>query len=614
MMTLVVMLLAACLLPSVVKAETVIDYSVKGSVTLYKYNGNPLEGLDEYSTQAEMEAAVNAAAGDLVAMEGIEFSYLKIGEVKQYTKVEDGKNIVKIGYTVDSATKTFLGLEATDVDITINSIDYYTTTTLDNKLTAKTQATAEAFMKSKSADVMPKTTNTGKTEVTGMDLGLYLFVETGFPATTVSITKPFLVSVPMTDKATNGDFNWIYDIKAYPKNKVESIKIDKNIVDASGNEMKEIDAEIGKSVTFFARAEVPLQIGKLEKYTITDKLSTGLTYDADSYRVQGVKADGTRVDLTNGDEFAFVHAGQTLTWTFIPSELADAEKLTIYKGIEITYTAKLNKDAVVGKPGNPNEIKLEYSKDTNIKEEDGGEIITVVPSELPKVYTYAIDLLKYGDSDTGNPLQDVEFELQNKDEQKITVSEVAAGITGKYYLDIAGTAIIKTDATGKIYIKGLEAGKYFLKETKSKQGYNLLADKIEITITSNEGTYTAIATGTYAPIVAGEKYYQDAALSKEFIIPTGLATGKYVNFGGPDVYRENGNKVEMYKQNALVWSCTYPMDEDSGLISLTVNNTKGFRLPNTGDLGTITCYVIGLVAAAIALVGVVATKKRRKAN
>ena len=609
-------LLGASFLPSIAKADHIIDTTKKGSITIYKYDGEEVEGLHDYPTQAEAQAAATAAvaAGDITPMEGVGFSYLKVGSVKQYTKNEGTEqNVTKIGYSLDAATIAFLGLVAADVDFTdADGVDYYTTTMLQGKLAAKTQTQVEAFMSANLADNMPLTNASGTSTVANLDLGLYLFIESVYPSNATSITAPFFVSVPMTDKAADDSYSWIYDINVFPKNQVQPIDIDKNIVDENGNEMKQVDAEIGESVPFLVRADVPLQIGRLLKYTITDTLSVGLTYDTGSYAVQGVKEDGTRVTLVNGTDFTFTQTGQEIKWDFTTTAMADASGLALYKLVEIRYTAKPNEHAVVGVPGNPNDITLEYSKNTNIEDEDDDEIITKVPVELPKVYTYAIDLLKFGDSDTANPLEGVEFELLDKDRTKMNVSQTTAGVDGSYYLNATGTAVIKTLADGKIYIKGLEAGTYYLKETATNQGYNLLAEEIEIIITSNEGTYTQSAIGTFAPITAGAKYYRDANQKHEFIIPAGLTTGTYVNFGRVNVYDEDGDPVTMYIQNPLAWSANYAMGVTNGVIVLKVNNTRGFLIPKTGDTTAMLLYGIGAALAATAIIGSVATKKKKK--
>lgn len=62
-----------------------------------------------------------------------------------------------------------------------------------------------------------KTDVNGVAAFTGLDLGIYLVVETTSPAIVTRPCEPFLVAVPMT---TDGD-DWLYDVHVYPKNKTD---------------------------------------------------------------------------------------------------------------------------------------------------------------------------------------------------------------------------------------------------------------------------------------------------------------------------------------------------------------------------------------------------------
>ena len=608
--------------PTALAANETINPDQKGSLTLYKYDGDPIDN-DEYLTQKEMADLIAQKGESLTPMKDVVFAYLKVGSVKQYTKNEgQAGNVTKIGYSVDSKTATFLGLVDGDADFTdTDGTKYYTTKTLMTKLQAKTQTELETFMQTNSALAMPATDEKGKTTVSNLEQGLYLVVEKTYPADTVMTTEPFFVSIPMTDKTEEGGFQWIYDVTAYPKNKVETPEIDKSVVE-DGDESKDIDGEIGQSKLFRIRADVPMNIGKLNKYIISDTLSAGLTYDTTvGYKVYGV-AKGVRTELKNGTDYNFAQAGQELTFTFVPGKLADeTSKLAKYDYVEIEYNAIINENAVVGTPGNPNDVELEYSTNTNVTPGDPDEepTTTTKPTEMPAIYTYAIDLLKYGDSDTENPLANVTFELYRAGEQdgidNATKLNVTKGTDNKYYLDKDGADVLTTDETGHLYVKGLETGKYYLKEIATNNGYNLLADPIEITITSNEGSYTQDAAGTFAPVDTSKTYYTDAAKTEKFVLPANAKTGDYVNFGTNLVYTDDG-QVEMYTQDALQWECNYSMGAENGEISLAVNNVKGFELPRTGGSGTTWFIVIGgaLVIVAAAVIIAAAKKKRNAEN
>ena len=71
--------------------------------------------------------------------------------------------------------------------------------------------------------VMPATGTNGVSTISGLELGLYLAVETTTPAAVTSAIQPFLISVPMTKVDTADDNSksadsWLYDIHVYPKN------------------------------------------------------------------------------------------------------------------------------------------------------------------------------------------------------------------------------------------------------------------------------------------------------------------------------------------------------------------------------------------------------------
>lgn len=610
-----------------VKAAPTIGYDddgteiTTGSLTIHKYVGNELEEMGEYPTQAEMEAAVEQALGDgqLTPLSDVVFSYLRVGEVAQGT--DDDGNIT-IGYSISSELMTQFGGASSYLEtaFTEEGTTYYTPKSLDEALSQMSQNAMETFMQTNGGTEMDATDGSGETTASGLALGLYLVVETGYPANVTRTTDPFFVSIPMTDGTEDDGFNWIYDVDAYPKNGTGTIDIDKSVVE-DGDESKNIDGEIGDAKTFVIRADVPGAIGNMQKYTITDTLSDGLTFTGEAPTVRGITAAGAAETLTDGTHYNFTgsSASQDLVFAFIPSAMGSGS-VANYVQVEITYTAFLNADAVVGTPGNPNGVRLDYSTTTDV---DSGDT-TERPSTLPAVYTYAIDLLKYGDGNTENPLGGVEFELHDStyDASNPSASKIAVSQSGDqtYYYVMGATSggtdtPITTDDNGKIDLRGLEAGTYYLVETKTTGDYNLLAEAIEIVITSNEGSYTQSADGTFAPYETGESYYADATRTTPIITPENANDGDYINFGTSTVYRSNGTQVDMYSPDALTWSATVGGENATmgtdGQITVNVNNSTGFQLPATGGSGTILFTVIGgiLIIGAVALLYKASRKK-----
>ena len=629
---------------------TIIDGSRTGSLTVHKYEEDTFLDNYIYLTQDEMSDYVASLGDQLTPLADVTFRYLKVGEVKQYTKyVTDqstGKtnNVVKIGYSLESDLATLIGLDANDVDITIDGVNYYSVTVLDKAFNTVSATKIEQYINSETGHVdMAPTDVNGESSVSGLSLGLYLLCEYSYPANTVGNEQhghsvPCLIPIPLTDSAADGTYSWTYDVHVYPKSIVEEITNDKVIVGNDNNETKEFDTEIGESVEFLIRSDVPHAIGKLQTYTINDVLSEGLDYDTGSYKVFGVTSASARTLLSAGQNFSFANANShNMSWIFNPVSLADSEGWAIYDAIEIRYTATVNKNAVVGASGNENSVETLISHTTNTDTSSNPEKIDrYVPTTLPMVFTYALDLTKYGDSDSTNPLADVTFELQDVDGNVITVSEQVSGVKGAYHFDPNGSATLTTDVDGKLYIKGFEAGTYYLKETSTNNGFSLLADKIEITITSNENTYTASANGTYAPLDTDKKYYTDETYDDTtatsgiipgtdtvidtfnwFILPsvsaadpdTMVPSGTFVNFGTPDVHTADGAEVQMYEANKLTWSCNFAMGEsrdteDTGVVSIVINDQKIFELPHTGGIGNYWFLLGGgsVLAAALVLV------------
>ena len=380
--------------------DVTIDTTKSGSITIHKYEGIPLDSVSPYDSQSEIASAV-AAAGNLRPEAGIEFRYLKVGEVLQYTKNEGtSSNVTKLGYSVNEQVSALLGLTAEDVDETIDHVKYYTAFTLDQKLDtflAEEEAvkTSVENLLSQSAS-FPATDENGMASVTNLPLGLYLVSEYKYPAETTGITEPFFVSLPMTDVDTEGNAFWNYDVSVYPKNQLETPTVDKVIVGNEGNETKELDMQIDDNVRFRIRADVPNYVGKLKTYRIEDTLSTGLAYDADSYVVYGIDRENqSRKKLTNGNEYQFSIENKKLIWNFRNENISHSDtKIHLYDEIEIEYTTTLNLLAVVGAE-NGNDVSMIYSATAN-QDTQTDSTITVKPDITPGIFTYALDLYKYG--------------------------------------------------------------------------------------------------------------------------------------------------------------------------------------------------------------------------
>lgn len=328
----------------------------------------------------------------------------------------------------------------------------------DNKLGNQGTKTATA------AEGSTDTTTT--VSFSGLDLGYYLVDSTLGTLCSLDTTNP-----NVTIKEKNGQ----------PTN-VKTVKEGNSY--GSSN-----DANIGDTVYF--QSTITAQAGA-ENYVFHDKMDSGLTYGS----VAGITLNGTAVDTkyytveTSGLE-------DTNPCTFhVVFTQAFCDTLNPGDTIVISYTATVNENAVVGGTGNKNESWLKYGENNDL---------TTTPSET-KTYTYKFDLVKTKNDNT--LLTGAWFKLYDAKEGGNEIALVKES-DGVYRVATATekSAVGFTAATieaGKVVIKGLDSGTYYLEETKAPVGYNKLAERIEVTIdkanldaTVNEETNTWTVGGVH---------------------------------------------------------------------------------------------------------------------
>ena len=270
--------------------------------------------------------------------------------------------------------------------------------------------------------------------------------------------------------------------------------------DSTGEYGPTNDAEIGRIVNF--KSTITAQPGA-KNYVFEDTMSAGLTYnnDAKVYTDEGeLAAANYTVNPTPGD-------GKTFTITFKQSYL---DTITAETKLYVKYSATLNENAAVGLPGNSNKSTLKYGDSANTKSTPASETIT---------YTWDLDVLKYGNNDKTNVLENAQFVLLNKDKDKVAVV-VDGKLTGWTDVPAVGenwpaNTVLTTNDKGKIKISGLDSNTYYLREIKAPAGYNTLKEDVQVVITGatkGEGsklTYTTVLaeienlSGTVLPSTGG---------------------------------------------------------------------------------------------------------------
>ncbi len=301
-------------------------------------------------------------------------------------------------------------------------------------------------------------------------------------------------------------------------------------------------------------------------YEFHDTQSEGLTFDPDSVKVY-VAVDGTISDSMaelGSDLYNVTLEGNNLTVTMDIKAEGIYSLLTDSSRMVVRYTSKLNAEAVIGLPGNPNEVYLQYSNNPYDNTSKGK-----TPTDKVIVFTFELDTLKYDGSSADltkpDPLKGAEFKLLKKNNAG-NLTDVATFADGKLIAFVTpelaedgtitnGDVLVSGD-DGYFVLAGLDEGTYYLREVKAPEGFNLLTTDVKIVVDAN-CVNTQDWDGT----------------------PENALTGFADQVEGIKQNLENGKGVE-------VW----------------VENNRGAVLPSTGGVGTTIFYVVGgvLIVAAIA--------------
>ena len=599
------MLMAAIMALSLITtafAEPTIDPAKNASLSIYKYDITTASAEGAWDAESYVSTGLHddAVIDKLAkyAIQGVEFTYLRVADIAMNNEVVDGQRQVGVLYGFDSSERSnavlsALGLAAADAYKTEGGVNYFTSDLLNNKLAAALTANATTVKNALEAAVknvgvaMTETDATGHTSASDMEQGLYLVVETRVPENVTSTCNPFLVSLPMT---TIDGAAWNYDVTVYPKNQTGNPTLDKTVRESKNSTGKNngsltditdgyahtATASVGDTVDYQIVSTLPTITSKasaLSEYTYVDTLSKGIRYNKNDEVIEFFKDTGCTDKIAAWDESSgkftvdYDDAANTMTIRMTESGLSEInEAATVYTDsvkrgysdctMRLTYAATLTADAKMGDTDNPNEVVLTWKR-TNTTYFD-------TLKDCCHVYTYGIDVLKQF-SDNGGNVRNVKFRLHNDTDDCYIIAEQKNGV---YYAK--GFAAKKADATtfvpnaqGHVVVKGLEDDTYSLAETATDKGYVLLKDAVKIVIKIAENG---------ACEQCGAK------------LLTASAT-------------VNGKDVTMTDGNAIV--------------PLTVVNNPGFDLPKTGGYGT-WMFTIGGVALLGAAAFIVVKPRKHK--
>lgn len=513
---------------------------------------------------AATTVATANAAGDnatlTVSTTDAKFAGKTVNAYKMFSATVSGDGQA-VSYTLTDEWKPFFknstasGLtDVTDANINDKANDYVSKLTGNALVAFATKASNWAQTKANNitvgatATVSADASNSKYTATfTGLDYGYYVVAVPGATLANASSQYATLVSVHSTS------------VTAEIKGNLPTV--DKK-VQVNGTGKDATDAKIGDTLTFTLTSTIP-DMSAYSTYTFNfkDTLSKGLTFG----QVTSVKVEGANSPLTVNTDYTVTTptASNNNTLTVAMKDFKTKQQVNAGKKITVTYTATLNKDAVVGGAGNVNSATIQYSNNPSTNGTGESE-----PSKV-RVFTYGFTVDKYtGDqyTDAATRLAGAKFTLAPKNGDPMSFVQVNAGsATANAVYRVAkagetGTTTIITPASGKVDFQGLKNGEYTLTETEAPAGYNKLASAIGVKVEGqNDGTDTTNAT--------------------------------------VHITYDNDNGSSNYNQSA-----------SNGVIP--VRNKSGVVLPGTGGMGTIAFTVIGVLVIAL---GVAWTLKRKNA-
>ena len=583
----------------------IIEPGKKASLSIYKYDITTAGKDGAWDAESYVSTGLHdGAVTDKLskyAIQGVEFTYLRIADITMNNELVDGQRQVGVLYGFDSSDRSTtvlsaIGLTGADAHKTEGGVNYYTSDALSNKLSTALTANATTVKNALETAVknggvaMSETDVTGHTSASDMEQGLYLIVETRVPENVTSTCNPFFVSLPMT---TIDGAEWNYDVTVYPKNQTGNPDLEKTVREAKNSTGKNTgsltdiedgyehtaSASIGDTVDYQIISTLPTITSKassLSEYTYVDTMSKGIKYNKQDVVIEFFRDTACTDKITTWAEdsgkftVAYDDAQNTMTIRMTDTGLSEInEAATVYTDsvkrgysdctMRITYAATLTADAATyGDRDNPNRVKLTWKR-TNTTYYDTLE-------DCCHVYVYAIDLIKQF-SDNNGTFGKVKFIAYNDTDGYY----IKANMEGEVY-NVTGFTSNKSEATmlipnlkGHIILRGIEDDTYTLTEVATDKGYVLLRDPVKIMVITKED---------------GACERCGAALL------TASAT-------------VNGEPVSMTDANAVV--------------PLRIINNPGFDLPKTGGYG-VWMYTVGGVLLLGAAAFIVVKSRKHKSE
>ncbi len=573
-------------------ADTSIDETQTGSITIHKYDLTTalMSGVDTTAFTANGESDEDAEeALSQYAIENVQFTYLKVGDIEMAVDAES--KTAQIAYSMDEDVAGILGLE--EGPYSSKAINQALSGALAADNTA-TKNSLEKYVKESGGTAMPYTDSDGESCADELEVGLYLIVETEVPESVYMATNPFFVSIPMTNAAGTG---WMYDVEVYPKNQSDEPLIDQLVSEKGvGYFASSTSAEMGDTIDLSIVTRVPLITSEatyLSEYTIKDAIPEGFAYvendvviafyankeDADAGDMDAAIAiweldDGLFTVDYAGESKGTSDPGMTVEMTAEGlAELNENENLKqAYLTVHYKDIMESSDAVVLGDDGNETGATLTWKRTMS----ESSQTI----EDVSEIYVFGLQILKTFDGENADSAdaEKVKFVILNATDEHYIVAERSEEDDMFY---VTGTTEDKDEATpfsptadGMLYICGVEEDTYEIEETATAPGYSVLKDVISVSI---------IAT---APEIIPE-------------------TADWNGIPGTDVIFTPGSASQ-----ALVNSD--PVVFEDGYVRLQVINTPDLILPTTGGAGIWVMTIAGICLAGIGIVLVLMAVKKGK--
>lgn len=596
------------------------------------------------------------------ALKGIEFTILRVADIVTFTESSGDQhpeyNMTQVLYGFDKTASANLlkaiGLangagryENADATDKLDANNYYYTSDTLNKALSDALAenattvknALESYIASSNAAIAMNLTNEyGKAKVTGLDTGLWLVLETKTNEAVTSTTAPFFVSLPMTTVSGNehstspeGGHQWNYDVTVYPKNETGISELTKEVREASKDTGKNNGSAVitdgfthnatgsaGDVMEYQILSELPTITSKataLTTYSFYDSLCEGLTYNKSledvkvEFFTDSACTDQVASWAQDSGKFTVSYSDDNrhMTIDVTAAGLAEMNGDTantngkLYAGysnytLRITYTATINSDTTVvyGQNGNDNKVVLTWKRTSS-------EYYDTLIDDC-HVYSFGMDLTKlFSDTDPETAEETgmydhVKFKIYNETDgywvtAKLNETEGVYYVTGHTANESDGTVfspVTVGSAHGHILLKGCEDDEYVITEIETANGYTLLNKDIHVVITAADDN--SRPCNIYSEDVLGV-----------------LQNDPHYSFnGGQDLTLANIPQAQL-AHNYMTASATVDTNAVTMLVDdgsanaeapLTVINTAGFDLPQTGDNGTWMFTVGGILLMA----------------